>query len=301
MGKTGRRPVLGALILAGAMCLAATAARAQSVTVGTASGNAGQEVTFNVTLQTGGQTVAGAQNDITYVPAFGSVPSKLVCNSDPTQSCATNQECIDASGDPLDTCVKAPQCDVNTVIKKEATRFAYQPPGCAPGTDCTGVRAIVFSAINTRAIPDGAVLYTCKFDIAGGASGTSPLTNSNALLSTPAGGQIDATAVSGSVSTGGEVTPPPTAATSATPTHSTAPPTAATSATPTHTTAAAATATPTATKTPSRVPATSTPSGPSGGFEDEDGCQIGSRGTGHTASLLLLCAVGLLAMRRRRR
>src|SRR5262245_56083011 len=86
-----------------------------SVEVGTATGSPGQQVQFTVVLHTAGQMVAGVQDDI----AFDSVNTPVG---------------MTGSG--------RPDCTVNPSIKKEATAFAFQPPGCS-GTGCTAFRALV--------------------------------------------------------------------------------------------------------------------------------------------------------------
>ena len=77
--------------------------------IGTAGGNA----TLSVSLETE-VLVAGTQNDITFPAGVGVV--------------------ADNRGKPA--------CFVNPEIGKDATSFAYQPSGCPPGDDCTGVRAL---------------------------------------------------------------------------------------------------------------------------------------------------------------
>jgi len=306
--KRGPFALLASLATASVLCLGASA-WAQQVSMGNFSGDAGGTVQASATLSVGGVTpgIAGAQNDFSYDSANIAVQGKKVCKSDPTTSCNTDQECVEATGTPGDTCIVVPDCTVNSAIKKEATQFGFLPADCAGNTlpvsaTCTGVRAIVFSiSAPNRLIPDGATLYTCPIQIAGTASGNFPLTVSNVSLSfpTPPGGSVPgATGVSGSVQVGA-VTPPVGTATSTpvtpvvevtnTPTKTPVTPVVSPSATPTRTL--------TRTPTPSVTPT-------SGGVcptcpEDDDGCQIGASGHG-PAWLLLIPAIGLLAMRRRR-
>ena len=107
-------------------------------------------------------------------------------------------------------------------------------------------------------------------------SGTSDVDNTIDLIPSPVNGTITVT---------GGATATPTAAPSATPT----PPPAATA---------------TFTKTATKPPGTATPTTGGGGVcptcEDDDGCQIGARGHGF-AWLVLVPAIGLLVVRRRRR
>ena len=149
-----------------------------TIQVGSTSGNAGTTATFDVTLQTGVQ-VAGTQNDI----AFD----------------ADTQIPVDSEGNPA--------CTVNPDIHKTATSFAYLPAGCTVGSTCTGIRAIVLSLTSTAAIPDGSRLYSCNVAISATATGSHPLTCSNANASDPNGVMLDTACTSGTVTVGpGEVT-----------------------------------------------------------------------------------------------
>jgi len=134
----------------------------QMSTVSTAPG---QQVVVSATLATGGGSVAGTQNDFAYATAENR--KVLVVRK-------TNNR---------------PDCTVNPDISKGSTTFAFQPAGCAADA-CTAVRAIVFSSEDVEPIADGAVLYTCKVDVAADASGTNPLTLSGTILSNPTGGRV---------------------------------------------------------------------------------------------------------------
>ena len=155
-----------------------------SVDVGSASGAAGQQVTFAVSLSTAGAIVAGVQDDI----AFDSINTPIAA-----------------------TAAGRPDCAVNPSIGKEATAFAFQPPGCT-GTACTAFRALVLSFGNVDPIPDGSVLYTCKVNISpGAAAGSYPLIVSNVGMSTPDGQAIASTGTDGAIIVGGGPSPTPTA------------------------------------------------------------------------------------------
>ena len=54
-----------------------------------------------------------------------------------------------------------PDCTANPAINKNGSSFAFLPAGCS-GETCTQVRAVVVSLENVDAIPEGAVLYTCR-------------------------------------------------------------------------------------------------------------------------------------------
>ncbi|MBX3025980.1 hypothetical protein KF840_13820 [bacterium] len=94
----------------------------------------------------------------------------------------------------------APDCAVDPGIDKEATSFAFQPPGCAPGATCTGLRAIVISFGNADPIPDGAALYTCALHVAAGAEpGTHRLALSNLGASDPDGLAVPLSGIDGTI------------------------------------------------------------------------------------------------------
>jgi hypothetical protein len=155
-----------------------------SVDVGSASGAAGQQVMFSVSLSTAGATVAGVQDDI----AFDSLNTPIAA-----------------------TPTGRPDCAVNPSIGKEATTFAFQPPGCS-GAACTAFRALVLSFSNVDPIPDGSVLYTCKVNISpGAAAGSYPLAVSNVGMSTPDGQAIVSTGTDGAIIVTGGPSPTPTA------------------------------------------------------------------------------------------
>ncbi len=85
----------------GALCLGSSAALAQKIIAGNASGDPGQQVTVTVTLSTGGQSVAGTQNDIGFQPQ-ARVAAK-------------------ATGKP--------DCALNGDIGKGASSFSFRPSG----------------------------------------------------------------------------------------------------------------------------------------------------------------------------
>ncbi|HSP96128.1 MAG TPA: hypothetical protein VL049_02635 [Candidatus Dormibacteraeota bacterium] len=170
-----------AAIAAGATLALAASAQAVIITIADASGNAGDTVGVDVTLNSEGSSVAGTQNDITFGAGSGvAVAAK-------------------ANGKP--------NCVVNDAIDKGGTSFAFQPSGCTAGTDCTGIRSLVLALDNVTPIPDGSTLYTCQVAIASDATGGDhALTNSNTGASDPDGNALTTTGVSGNVSVGG---PPP--------------------------------------------------------------------------------------------
>lgn len=205
LAKAAPRPgsVLRAVIAGKATVdklVAATAARCQcapparaalttqqalpSVEVGSATGAAGDQVTFTVTLHTEGASVAGVQDDI----AFDTINTPVAA-----------------------TAAGRPDCTVNPDIDKPGTAFGFLPPGCS-GTGCTAFRAIVISLSNVDPIPDGSVMYTCKVNIAAGAApGSYPLVVSNVGMSTPDGQPIESTGTDGAIIVSGAPAPTPTA------------------------------------------------------------------------------------------
>jgi len=139
--------------------------------VGTAAGSRLQQVSFGVTLRNNGTAVAGTQNDITF---------------DATTPIAAN-----ASGEP--------DCSVNPAINKPASAFAFRPVGCSAGA-CTGIRAVIFSTSDSGSIPDFALLYSCRVNIAGNAPFTTvPLTISDVYASNPTGQLLAAAGKNGKV------------------------------------------------------------------------------------------------------
>jgi hypothetical protein len=127
-------------------------------------------VSIDVTLETTAQ-VAGTQNDIT----FGG-PIRIPPN---------------AQGKP--------SCHVNPDIDKSGTSFAFQPPGCTSGTDCTGVRALVLALDNVTPIPNNSVLYSCDIEIATDTSGTIPLPCSNPGAGDPDGNKLGTDCTNGTI------------------------------------------------------------------------------------------------------
>lgn len=183
-----RSLVWGALLYAATLTPAASRGTyAASIDVGSASGAAGQQVTFEVTLSTMGKEVAGSQNDINFDPINTPIASRT-------------------SGKP--------DCTVNANINKDATLFGFRPPGCSTGAGtCNAVRVLVIADDNVEAIPDGSVLYTCRVNISDTAVlGRYALSTSGLSLSDSSGSRVSATG------SDGEIEVLPNAPPSATPT-----------------------------------------------------------------------------------
>jgi len=234
-----------------------------TIVIGDAVGAAGDFVPVQVSLQTAVE-VAGTQNDINFPP----------------------EAAVAAGEDGL------PLCAVNPAINKPQSTFAFQPPGCTPGTDCTGVRALVLAFANVAAIPNGATLYTCQIAIASDApDGTYPLTCSAAGASDSDGGAVPTSCLNGEVVVGVQPTETatltPTATETPTPTPTGGEGTATVTPTPLPPTA---TSTVTRTATNTRRPSS-----------EDDGCQVVGTSAGGSAWMLIIPAALLLRLRRRRR
>jgi hypothetical protein len=165
---------LASLVVAGALCFAGSAANAAQVTVGTATGVAGGNGSFDVTLQSQGTDVLGTQNDIEYTVNTPIAVSALGnCGITTSMTCTQDSDCPELTPPPLtgnEPCVNkgAPDCQVK--VSGKGGFFAFTPSNCGPATTaCTGVRALIFALNNvTTAIPDGSVLYSCTVSIAPG-------------------------------------------------------------------------------------------------------------------------------------
>jgi hypothetical protein len=181
VGNTFSRPLTGSLIATMLWLLyPAGPAPAQSVTVGSATGDPGTQVTVQVTLQTPGSPYdfAGVAGRIAYDPV--NTP-------------------IAAAGDGT------PDCTVSPFIQKVGS-FAFWPAGCT-GSGCQQLRAAVHYTSTqgtTTTIPNGALLFSCKVNIAAGApGGTYPLIVSHTDGSTSASIKITTTGNDGQITVTG--------------------------------------------------------------------------------------------------
>jgi len=103
-----------------------------------------------------------------------------VCSNNATQTCSVDTDCTPG------TCTGA----------------------CTPGTNCTGIRAVILAVDNVSAIPDNSTLYSCTVSIASDATvGDYTLTISN-----ESAGDTSQALISGVTGTNGtiHVVPPPT-------------------------------------------------------------------------------------------
>lgn len=124
--------------------------------VSSAAGAPGERVSIAVSLDDGGAVVVGLQNDLVLDGINIAIAAR------------TNG---------------SPDCRVEPAIHKDATGFAFVPPGCV-GAACTGIRAVVLAVDNLDPIDDGSVLYRCSIDIAAGApSRAYPITLAQVVMS----------------------------------------------------------------------------------------------------------------------
>jgi hypothetical protein len=164
----------GALCTAvGMLCLlAAGAAGAAVIEVGSGAGQPGDDVTVTVSVRSMGAAVLGTENRIDFD------------RGTPVAALPNGQ----------------PDCAVNPEIHKDATGFRFLPLGCDPGVDCGSVRVLVLSLTNLAAIPDGSALYSCRIAIAEDATlGAHTLANRDVGASAAAGREIPTTGTDGAV------------------------------------------------------------------------------------------------------
>jgi MYXO-CTERM domain-containing protein len=186
-----------------------------TIVVGSASGEPGESVFFDVTLQAQ-VNVTGLQNNIAFAPdtAIAALPN----------------------GQPI--CVVNPD-----IASRFDTPFVFLPMDCSPGVDCTAMRTLLLR-VGLAPIASGSLLYTCRIDIAAdAAAGSYPLTCSNTAASSNEGESFPSTCTSGSIVVGPPATP------TRTPTATPIPPTATVTGTATRTPPPPAT--PTRTRKPS--------------------------------------------------
>ena len=158
---------------------------AARVVIGSADGEPGNIVQIGVTLSLIDQSaeIAGVHADFLFDPA---TPVPATANGHP-------------------------HCTVGASINIGVQTFTFVPQGCTPGSDCTGVHALVFSLDNVTPLADGALLYTCAVAIdADAPAGTYPLVAGEMLGSDPDGGAVPLIGVDGVVTV--DEPPPPACA-----------------------------------------------------------------------------------------
>ncbi|MFN8643428.1 MAG: hypothetical protein U0802_17860 [Candidatus Binatia bacterium] len=187
-GEVGSSAAGGVLLPTSGTSGAVTVVRppAARVLIGDAEGLPGETVQVDATLSllTPAAEVAGVQLDFSFDPA--------------TPVAAT------PSG--------RPDCTVNSQLGAGGQTFTFLPMGCAPGDDCRGVRAFVFSLVDPQPIADGTLLFSCALRIgADTPAGVYPLVAGDASGSDPAGGIVPVLGADGAI-TVDEPPPPPACA-----------------------------------------------------------------------------------------
>ncbi len=214
-----------------------------SIDIRSAVGMPGSTVDVAVTLASRGVTVTSAGNDIVFDPTLVNLDSASSCAIDPTIS-ASAPGC---ESDFYDGPCKLLQGEI---------RDCDQSPGCPPGSEGKRrFRATVFAITNVNPIPD-AVLYSCRFTVAPGASGVLALQNFRIRAADVDGAVVPSQGADGQIVvtdptlTPIPLPPTPTLTISHTPTMTSTP----TVPTPTSTLGATNTLMPSATPAPSNTP-----------------------------------------------
>ncbi len=167
------------------------------IEIGSAAGVPGGTVEIEVRLASN-TSVAGTENDITFGPGVF-VPEVPIGS----RTCRRNGSPCVTDADCIGEC-KIEDCEVNPALVREASLFRFLPNGCTPGVDCTGLDTLVLSFQDLSPIPNGAVLYTCRVQIAADAPiGNSTLSCSGAGAGSPQGDSVASTCVDGSVQING--------------------------------------------------------------------------------------------------
>jgi YVTN family beta-propeller protein len=212
----------------------------------------GGTATIDVLVQ--GKGVGGVQLDLLFDSSIVSLPSASACRIDPALGTSGNAGCED---NPVQGPCKT--------LSRNLVNCGASPtaPGCeGQGASISRFRGILAATAvpNNNEIPDGAVLFSCRFDVVDGRRLPTTITARKPVASDPFGNRLAAEAVSGRILS---ATPPPTSTRSATPTRTaTLTPTRTPTLTRTSTPTTTPTATPTTTPTPTRTPtatATRTP------------------------------------------
>lgn len=204
-----------------------------TVRVGATVGETGDVVVLPLVLDTAGRDLAGVLVDIA-LPGKGIVP--------------------------LSTASGRPDCIPGDEAGKPDSAFKFRPHGCILGENCTDIRAVILSFSDSEPIPDGVVLFTCRFSLFAPFDGTNSVPCLRADGSTPDGGLVQLGCDSGAIYVEPFVnyTPTPTRTPSVTRTPSrTGTPTATATSTRTGTATSTATITLTATSTDTPTPTAS--------------------------------------------
>jgi len=153
------------------MMFAGTAFGQATIEIGSVELAPGETGSVDITLATGGEDIAGTENDIVFGPDVQLLRAGIIR-----------------------------ACRINPAIDRSASAFSFSPSGCTVGTDCESIKALVLSFTNLSPIADGSVLYTCDIEVpAGTAPGEYELTCANPGASDPDGNSVDADCANGLV------------------------------------------------------------------------------------------------------
>ncbi len=155
LSRANRMQLLAVAVVA---AIGASAAHAASISIGSAQGEPGSTLSFDVTLHAAGVSIA--TNDIIFDGVNTPIQSVMRCSNNIMQSCTQDGDCPSSAH-----CVAVPDCSLGPNIVPSADPavlrpFRLQAGGCGE-VGCTTLRATVFEQIPTT-IPDGSVLYRCK-------------------------------------------------------------------------------------------------------------------------------------------
>ncbi len=163
MGNSTRRfGVLGALVMAGVLCVGTAAARAASINVVNATGAAGSSVPVDVALTAGGAAVSSTQNDIGFTAntpigissagdcsitqgtpctkdsdcpllpaALFSSCSNTTCSNQPATICATSGDCPTGGTCATKSCKVDADCTSPGTCPRNETCVNQNAPDCA--------------------------------------------------------------------------------------------------------------------------------------------------------------------------
>jgi len=139
-------------------------------------------VTIDVTLETGGESIAGMQNDLVFDRFALRLPSREACVINPAIGAAAPDCAAEGSVAP---------CKTLTNWGQWACYDAFSPLAC-PDPDLdprSRLRLILFAITNVLPIPDG-LLYSCTFDVLDPTRLPAAVTMTTAIVSDPRGRRI---------------------------------------------------------------------------------------------------------------
>ncbi len=172
-----------------------------TIEIGSAAGVPGGTVEIEVRLVSN-TSVAATENDIFFGPGVF-VPEVPIGS----RTCRRNGSPCVTDADCNGEC-KIEDCEVNPALAREESIFVFVPGGCTPGVDCTGLSTLVAMFGNITPIPNGAVLYTCRVQIAEAAQvGNFTLRCSGPGAVDPNGNSVPTGCVHGSVQVRGGLAP----------------------------------------------------------------------------------------------